>query len=118
MSEVDPNHTPTLHIHHVVGEMTVTYTQHVLTHGHGGPRAQEVIAEGEKCLRGGGEGHEGTAEEVPRETRHFTTKLLLNVSFRRFPVCVRVCTWGGGSVWRCWGCVWGGGERCVVIAYV
>ncbi len=107
MSEVDPNHAPTLHIHHVVGEVTIPYTQHVLTHGHRGPRAQEVIAEGEKCFRGGGQGHEGTSEEVPRYTRHLTTKFLLNVSFGCFPgagcvwcgvVCEFVCVgWGGGG---------------------
>ena len=86
VSKVNSNDPATLQVHHEVGQVPVPYPQHVLTHGEGGQGAQEVGAQHQEGLGGGGETEEGAAQKVPRHTRDFLPILSLHLGGGCFPV--------------------------------
>ena len=50
MAKIDPHHSSSLQVHHVVGQVAITYAQDVVADGQGGVGIGKVGAESEEGL--------------------------------------------------------------------
>lgn len=84
MTKIDANHASCFHVDHEVGEMAVSNTQNPVANTQQGMRADEVGAQGKKCLRTAAHLQESSPRSWKREVLLQVLTFVSSFAFKRF----------------------------------